>query len=334
MNIFYTKTSKWEFDYFKNDIFDKNLYNIKINIIRFDDNTEIIDNNEHNIIITNNRININYIENMIKKIKPFIVFHLSDENGEDIKYYDLYSKYNIKLLFHQYNFKKINYKINHFQIPLGYVSDFLSNNSYINSKQTEINKKYDFSFVGCVKSDRKEMLTKFYNNFENNFIRTGMTYWTNLEKLNTKPRELFNIYKDTLFVPIGRGNASLDCFRLYEAIVAGAIPVVCGSMEEINITFKFNKKKPYIIVSDTWDKAVLLCKKMYDDKDKIYKIINSNNEWFQEQTINISKKINELLPNTQSALDTPEALVNSAAGKKKKKKNKKASEKAATENSS
>ena len=41
---------------------------------------------------------------MIKKIKPFIVFHLSDEN-EDIKYYDLYSKYNIKLLFHQYNFK-------------------------------------------------------------------------------------------------------------------------------------------------------------------------------------------------------------------------------------
>ena len=57
------------------------------------------------------------------------------------------------------------------------------------------------------------MLTKFYNNFENNFIRAGVTYWTNLEN-NTKPRELFNIYKDTLFVPIGRGNASLDCFRL------------------------------------------------------------------------------------------------------------------------
>ena len=51
---------------------------------------------------------------------------------------------------------------------------------------------------------------------------------------------------------------------------------------------------------------------MYDDKDKIYKIINSNNEWFQEQII-ISKN-NELLP-IHKVLDTP-ALV--AAGKRKK----------------
>tara|TARA_B110000208_G_C11706059_1_gene407595 strand:- start:88 stop:981 length:894 start_codon:yes stop_codon:yes gene_type:complete len=297
MNIFYTKTSMWENDFFKNDIFKKDLYNnIKINFILFDNNTEIINNNEYNIIVTNAAIALSFLENMIKNLRPFIIFHLSDEWGKDIKYYNLYSRYNnIKILFNQYNFEKLDYKINNFQIPLGYVSGFLLNKSYINCKQKEYNKKYDFSFIGTVKSDRNNMLNKFSNNFRNNFIHTGSTCWSNPEKQNIKPHQMFNIYKDSLFVPVGRGNRSLDCFRLYEAIVAGAIPVICAPIEEINVTFQFNNEKPYIITADTWDKAVLLCKELYSDKDKICNIINSNNKWFQEKIINISKKINELL---------------------------------------
>ena len=295
MNIYYTKTAIWELDYFKNDIFFKNLYNIKINFILFDNKTEFNNNNEHNIIVSNRGITLNFIENMIKILKPFIIFHLSDEFGIDIKYYNLYSTYNIKLLFHQYNFDKINYKINHFQIPLGYVSGFLLNNSFINNKHTTYNKKYDFSFIGQLKSDRKEMLNTFSNNFENNFIHTCITNWSNSENQTIKPYDLFNIYKDSLFVPIGRGNKSIDCFRLYESIVAGAIPVICGSIEEVNVTFNFNNIKPYIIIADTWDNAVILCKELYNDKDKIYNIIISNKKWFQEQIINISNKINNLL---------------------------------------
>jgi hypothetical protein len=285
----------WEYDYFKNDIFNKDLYNIKINFILFDNNTEINNNdNEYNIIVTNARISLSFLENMIKKLKPPVIFHLSDEYGKDLEYYNLYSRYNIKILFHQYNFEKLDYKINDFQIPLGYVSGFLSDKSYINCKQINYNKKYDFSFIGTVKSDRKDMLNKFSNNFENNFISVGRTDWSNPGKQRIKPNELFNIYKDSLFVPVGRGNESLDCSRLYEAIIAGAIPVMCASVEEINDSFNFDNKKPYIIRADTWDKALLLCKELYNDKDKIYNIINSNDKWFQEKIIDISKKINEL----------------------------------------
>ena len=77
-------------------------------------------------------------------------------------------------------------------------------------------------------------------------------------------------------MPVGRGNKSLDCFRLYEAIVAGAIPVICGPIEEINVTFNFNNENQYIITADTWDKAVLLCKELYNDKDKICNIYRKN----------------------------------------------------------
>ena len=44
MNIFYSKSCAWEYDFFKNDIFNKDLYNIKINFIVFDNNTEINNN--------------------------------------------------------------------------------------------------------------------------------------------------------------------------------------------------------------------------------------------------------------------------------------------------
>jgi hypothetical protein len=37
--------------------------------------------------------------------------------------------------------------------------------------------------------------------------------------------EMRNIYNNSKFVLVGRGQANLDCFRIYEAIVSGSIPV-------------------------------------------------------------------------------------------------------------
>lgn len=39
------------------------------------------------------------------------------------------------------------------------------------------------------------------------------------------PIQMRNIYLDSKFVLIGRGQSNLDCYRIYEAIIAGAVPV-------------------------------------------------------------------------------------------------------------
>lgn len=293
MNVYYCKNSKWEVDYFQNDIFKRELYNIDINFIFFDNKTEINSNKRKNIIIASNGISLDFLENMIKKLKPFVIFHLSDEFGKHQKYYNLYNRQHIKILFHQHNHENVDYKINHLQIPLGYASGYLLNNYFINCKT----KKYDFSFIGALKGDRKIMLDKFKNNFKKSFIHTGITKWRDgPSNQNITPNNVFNIYKNSLFVPIGRGSYRLDCYRLYEAIVAGAIPVICGTMEEINFTFNFNNNPPpNIVIAETWDKAIILCKKIYNDKYKICEIINSNSEWFQIRNKDISKKINMFL---------------------------------------
>lgn len=294
MNVFYTTTAGWEEDYFKNDIFNNDFYNFNITFILFNTNT-IIENytESKNVIVINPGVSLHFTENMIKILKPFAVFHLSDELGENTKYYDLYAKYPIKILFHQYNFTKVNYKMNHYQIPLGYVKHFIqgksSNNLVENSIQDKI---YDFAFIGSLKSDRNTMIDKFKNVFKTNFVRTGDTNWSNPMNQQIKPTDMYEIYKKTIFVPIGRGNSSLDCFRLYEAIVAGAIPVVVGDINEINITFNFNNSIPNIIIGQNWDSAVLLCENLYMNKDKLQDMINFNTKWWNLQTINIVEKIN------------------------------------------
>lgn len=296
MNVYYCKTSKWEVEYFQNEVFKKEVYGIDVNFIFFDNKTQIVGNQSKNIIVTNRGISLYFLENMITKLKPFVIFHLSDEAGKEDEYYNLYNRPFVKVLFHQYNHENIDYKINNIQIPLGYVSGFLSDNASFNYKQQKYGRKYDFSFIGSLKSDRRIMLNKFKNNFKNSHIDTGITKWNNPHNQRVQPDKLFNIYTNSFFVPIGRGNKSLDCFRLYEAIVAGAIPVICGSFKEFNITFKFNDSPPpSIIVGETWDEAITICKKIYNDEDKICEIITSNHVWFQKQTMNISKKIISLL---------------------------------------
>ena len=64
--------------------------------------------------------------------------------------------------------------------------------------------------------------------------------WNAHRKGRMHKEEMFELYMQIKFVPIGRGQKSLDCFRIYEAIMAGAIPIVVASDVEINATFSYN----------------------------------------------------------------------------------------------
>lgn len=284
----------WEYDFFVNDIFNKKLYNTEIKFTLFDKNTKIVQNDYKNIIVINNKVLLKQVENMINLLKPKVIFHLSDEYGQDHKYYDLYCKYNI-IVFHQYNHNNITYNCNnHIQIPLAYVSCYCDDKTSLEI-ELSVDKHYDFSYVGMLKKDRKEMLDKFAKEFTKNYVHTGKTNWSNPQNQEIKPTELYEKYSKTIFVPIGRGNNSLDCSRLYESILAGAIPVMCCSQEELTNSYKFDGNLPKIILAETWDKAIIQCKDIYNDEVKKNDIIQYNLKWWKNQITEISKKINKVL---------------------------------------
>ena len=99
-------------------------------------------------------------------------------------------------------------------------------------------------------------------------------------------RKMRDIYRESVFVPNGRGNVKLDCFRLYEASACGAIPIVVGNRKEIHETFKEMKNPPWIFCK-TWENAVSKCKKLLENKEKL----NLQNKKVRDWWINIRDDI-------------------------------------------
>lgn len=153
--MFYNEHCSSEKDFYENDLFNNIHYNNKITFIFYNKNTtldffELFKMNKNIVFFGYGIKNFNYIE---KILNPFVIFHLSDEKGCYQNFHNLYNHYLDKIIIHQYNHKHINYGKNHFQIHLGYFSEFLNsnysiNNSIYNPTYNLTKRPYEFSFIG------------------------------------------------------------------------------------------------------------------------------------------------------------------------------------------
>ena len=290
MKLLYLDSCSWEFDFIVNDI----LINIEKEIEIFNksdfklflNRPEIIENN---ILVINLVLNFDDIIEVVKYIRPIIIFYLSDECG-NLPYMTLLEKYT-KILFRQYNHKNYNYSENNYQIPLGYSKYYLDNTNRLSKyyldntnrlsiKYKQINERdINCSFIGAEKSDRTIMSNIFKSNIEKTKIIFINNNW-DINNLPYSPKECFDTYSNSIFVIIGRGNVSLDCFRIYEAIVAGAIPVVVGDINEIEITFNYNNNIPPFIYEDSWENAAIKCNNLLKDFNKLQLMQNDLMLWW------------------------------------------------------
>jgi FkbM family methyltransferase len=276
ITIYYPKKSTWEYDIFTNDFFPERLF--KREIIQYKELNNISKKNVNTktIFVFQPQEEKDKIKDAVQKLKPDICFLLGDECGNNPAVISILK--DVSLVFHQYN-NKYNYTSNHFQIPLGYVSGFINENMDIKSiKERTLNA----SFVGQIKSDRIIMLQCFSSMPNVRLIPTN-TNWEHIEKNKVSPFEINQLYGNAIFVPIGRGNMSLDCFRLYECIVSGAIPVVVGNDEEINHTFYFNGNIPKMITASNWVNAFHKCQELLNKKDYLQEIQRENLLWWNSQ---------------------------------------------------
>lgn len=286
----------------------------------------------NSIIIINNKFGYINTLILIYLSRPKAIFYLGDEKGikpifdklKNFWLYVLYGLFNILLIyfnlytltiitllttpvlifayeifqyrwyylanlcdvfFHQYN-HKIDYNKNCIQIPLGYISNYLNNISKVKS----INERNtNFAFIGALKQDREKMLYILGKDPKINFIIKE----PNWNYINNEIR-LWELYNSSIFAPIERGNYKLDCFRIYEAILAGSIPLLVGTESEINHTFNFNNYMPMFITSDSWENIYIKCKKLLNNKKKLQTIQNYNINWWKNYINLIQYKINDI----------------------------------------
>lgn len=290
MKVYYIKYATWEVDFFKHEIFDENT-----NFIYFDaSDVDKLTDDQPCALIISIALCFPQVLKLVQNLKPIVIFHLSDELG-DLSNWNELSK-QTKLMFRQYNHSGYNYDKNSFQMPLGYVRNFLSGTSFkCNTLLKMCDRKYTCSFVGQIKSDRDYMCSIFEKNIKNTMIIRSNTNWSHPEQSKITPPEMFKIYNNSIFVLIGRGNSSLDCFRIYEALVAGSIPVVVGNDHEISTSFYYNGYQPRFITSENWDDALLTCQRLLLDVEQLNDIQEYNKKWWNYQISFIQEKIRLML---------------------------------------
>ncbi len=298
MNLFYPETSEWEEDFFQYDLFPAST-----NILKYNKETPFTffqkyENMKNSIVI---QYNFPYqkLEQIIKYLHPIIIVNLSDEYKKGKHLLELQNK--CSLLLRQYNHSSYTYANHNYQIPLGYVKNFLNSKSSLTiTTKLMKNRTISCSFIGQLKQDRLKMCQIFKKIFSKSILIPTNTNWSNPLQQKVTPQKLFTIYENCIFVLCGRGNVSLDCFRVYEAIIAGAIPVVVGNQFEIHSTFYYRNNPPKLITADTWYKAALLCKRLIQNKSMLQSIQDFNNQWWKQQINWIQQKIKDVYNSSSS----------------------------------
>lgn len=294
INVLYFKYAEWEEDFIMKDIFNENDFqSYKINFILYDNDIKLEDLdkyiNQFNFIVLNHSSDYNKVNIIVDKINPIGIYFFSDEFAIRDEWYSLQNK--TKLFLYQYKHNKFKYLENSFQIPLGYVKGFLGKNSLSYEYPKIKDRKIKCSFIGTLKNDRKEMTEKFNKNFDETLIKTSVNTWESPNKQKILPKDMAEIYKDTIFLLIGRGNKSLDCYRIYEGIVTGAIPVIVAEDSELNESFCYDNYPFKFIKANNWDNAVSKCKECLQKIDELQEIQDFNKKWWKDKIDTIQSKI-------------------------------------------
>lgn len=247
----------WETDFLLNDILPKGEVSHNLN-------------DASDVFVFASRTHLyNEILSIVQKTKPKIIVCLSDELiVENLQRFNQLGNY-CDLFLRQYHHPQYTYTSNTIHIPLGY-----TNGCKVFQEPKELN----WSFLGEIKTDRQEMIDTF-RSIPKHFV--GKSLHKDL---------MCKIYSKSIFVPCGRGNSSLDCFRLYEASMNGAIPVVVGCQDEIECTFKYEENPPWIF-AETWKDALDKCESLLERPIDNTPVLN----WWKSRIDKIKSKVLEVL---------------------------------------
>jgi hypothetical protein len=222
---------------------------------------------------------------VVAHLRPTILFYMSDERG-DMSWTMALQQYT-QLYLTQHNYAHYPYADNRLHIPLGYPRYYLDNAESI---RPMAERSTTCAFIGMMKSDRMRMADIVRAGVPNTNIIFVHHDWI-LDTLPYTPSQLFTMYNDAVFVINGRGNSNqVQCFRIFEAIVAGAIPVLVATPAEMSVSMKFHSIPP-VLVANSWEDAMTQCNRLLEEKETLQTMQDRLLEWWKEEMVFIKKAI-------------------------------------------
>ena len=193
--------------------------------MEFKNINQALNQNSHSplFVVMNNPVQ-NRLQKLINANRTFFLVNLGDEfipTKQDHSIYD--HPLCLHVFRNYYRPSDDPQKVTSF--PLGYGRFFLKNISTKNMEKKALSskRKYIWSFAGTSrKSGRRKTLSRLLK-FEPYFYHETSGWMAPNALSGPNYRELL---LDSFVVPAPRGNCNLDCFRLYEALEAGCIPLI------------------------------------------------------------------------------------------------------------
>lgn len=226
----------------------------------------------------------NLIRRASNEGKTFTLIHTSDEWERDPTR-EIYTLPGCKHVLRNYWRSDLDDLKHVYQIPLGYKRGLKTN--------AQSKREYTWSFVGDPnKSGRQEALT-LLSEVRPHFIHRTAG-WKAQNCLNIK--EYQTILEKSVFAPCMQGNWNVDCFRIWEALECGAIPIVLSPTKNQPADYfggLLGKSHPLIIVSN-WEESVVLMESMITQPLQLAAYQTRLFSWWKEYKENLKKTLSQL----------------------------------------
>lgn len=210
--VFKCNPNGWESDWVK-EVFSLDSFDIQ--------NRNFV--GENCIIITDNPRKCLF-SGFLKQGLDFILINLKDEFIPSKQDHDIYESEYCQFVFRNY-FRRQYSGSKFSSFPLGYKHEFWKgcNDKKRQLLQLNPDRKYIWSFAGVIKKSGRRKALQGLSKIKPNFVHP-VSGWDTADSLSTL--EYRDLLCNSYFVPCFRGNCSLECFRIYESLECGAIPIV------------------------------------------------------------------------------------------------------------
>jgi len=242
---------------------------------------EFVGSPENSILVYNLTIDINkYLQ--IHGYNYGLI-HLSDEYYKDsTEHYSL-----VKFVLRNY-FKDCESKVLNF--PLGWMQGYPNNFS----EKTVFDRKRVWAFAGQIEGrPTRQSMIEAMSNVEGgtHYYRRNGEVVGEFRGYTLNPQQMGELYNDSIFVLSPRGNWNQDCFRLTEALQAGALPIVEKSDYWNQM---FGKNHPLLQVCD-WSAAPKLIEGLLHNKNELENLRCKTSLWWNIYCRNLKTKIANML---------------------------------------
>jgi len=173
------------------------------------------------------------------------------------------------------------------------------------------NRRYLWSFLGdCNKTTRPEMVQELRRIEPHFFLATRpMRDYAFMEAgpQGLPTSQYSELLRQSVFAPSPMGNASIECFRTYEALEQGAIPIV-----EKRLTLDYYRMllgdHPLPTVS-SWSEARQLITSLLKDPARMDALQSECSVWWVDYKLRLSASVGEFLEHRNQSVEIPEKLV-------------------------